>query len=69
MAYVWAAMCDKHLHEGLFEYTGSDEYVLTFLELRGFIISTEIDNTLIVKVLGQKTDEKMTFYCPGNCDE
>lgn len=70
VATLWLELCDLHLQHGIFLIDILDTFELNILENKGFIVSTEKDNYIIVKVLGQQVDEEnQIYYCPHGCDE
>lgn len=67
-ARLWMDLCEIQLNSSLFGLRTPDFPALQLLEILGFIITTDVHDIIIVKVLGKHRDDIGTYYCGGNCE-
>lgn len=68
-AKLWLDLCDLNVKNGLFGIKMDDFPELRMLEVLGFITTTEQAEFIMVKVNGEKLDEKGKYFCCGSCSE
>ena len=68
-AKLWIDLCAIYTYEeGAFEVVFDDENRLIMLEQLGFIVSTDVEKALRIKVNGLKLDHVGLYFCPMNCE-
>lgn len=67
-AQFWLQLCDLEKTHGLFGIKCNDTPAMRDLELMKFIITTETNSTILIKVLNKQTDEQGPFFCRGDCE-
>jgi hypothetical protein len=68
-ARLWLDLCEIDFGNGLFAIKGIDFPALRFLELWGFLTTTDRPQDIVVKMNGRQADHEDAFYCLGGCDE
>lgn len=66
-AVLWLDLCDLDMQFNTFALETVDVASLRLLELFGFVITTDKDNLIIIKVLGRQKDDIGEFFCIGDC--
>ncbi len=67
-AKLWLDLCEIQEHVQVFAINSDDFLDLTTLENLGFVVTTDIPDFIVIKVLGHGEDGIGTFFCAGVCD-
>jgi len=68
-ARLWLDLCDLQMQSQQFGLRTLDFPTLRLLEILGFILTTDIQGVIIVKVKGRVDDTLGTYFCGGKCGE
>ena len=70
LAKLWIDLCAIYTYEnGVFHVILDDESHFTTIERLGYIVTTDVENGIVIHVCGQRFDHIGEFYCPGGCDD
>lgn len=68
VARLWTDLCDADHLYGIFGLVTPDSHhSLVHLEQMGFIVTTDTEDSIIVKVTKKNDQDEAFFYCGGIC--
>lgn len=68
-ARIWLDLCLLSLHSEVFGLMIEEDEALRFLEMNGYITTTENPFMILVKVHGFQREDDIAVICIGNCHE
>lgn len=68
-ARLWLDLCAVDFEKGVFTLPDESLPDLRFLELWGFVTTTDRLDHIAVRMNGRHIDTEEVFYCCGGCDD